>query len=64
MPEVLSMASRRVDVPPVEYVKGIKGGEHGVIFYMSKKDMRKIHFAFVKSGLENNWGVIYAAPGS
>lgn len=64
MPEVLSMASRRVDVPPVEYVKDIKGGEHGVIFYTSKKDMRKIHFAFVKSGLENSWGVIYAAPGS
>ena len=22
--------------------------------------MQKIHFAFVKSGLENNWGVVYA----
>jgi hypothetical protein len=26
--------------------------------------MRNIHFAFVKSGLENNWAVVYAAPGS
>jgi MEDS: MEthanogen/methylotroph, DcmR Sensory domain len=64
MSNVLSMASRRVDVPPEEYVRNIEGGEHGVIFYTSKQDMRKIHFAFVKSGLENNWGVIYAAPGS
>lgn len=64
MSEVLSLASRRVDVPPAEYVRNIKGGEHGVMFYTSKEDMRKIHFAFVKSGLENGWGVIYAAPGS
>ena len=64
MSEVLSMASRRVDVPPVEYVKNIKGGEHGVMFYTSQEDMRKIHFAFIKSGLENNWGAVYSAPGS
>jgi MEDS: MEthanogen/methylotroph, DcmR Sensory domain len=64
MSEALSMASRRVDVPPVEYVRNIKGGEHGVMFYTSREDMRKIHFAFLNSGLENDWGVIYAAPGS
>jgi MEDS: MEthanogen/methylotroph, DcmR Sensory domain len=64
MSNVLSTASRRVDVPPDEYVRNIEGGEHGVIFYTSKQDMRKIHFAFLKSGLENNWGAIYAAPGS
>ncbi len=64
MSETLSMASRRVDVSPVEYVKNIKEGEHGVMFYTSQEDMRKIHFAFVKSGLENNWGAVYAAPGS
>jgi MEDS: MEthanogen/methylotroph, DcmR Sensory domain len=39
-------------------------GEHGEIFYTSKEEMRDIHFAFVKSGLENNWPVIYSAPGS
>jgi hypothetical protein len=58
------MASRQVNVPPVEYVSNIKAGEHGVMFYTSMEDMRNIHFAFVKSGLENNWGVVYAAPGS
>jgi len=64
MSEVLSMASRRVDVPPVEYVRNIKGGEHGMMFYTSKEDMRKIQFAFINSGLENDWGVVYVAPGS
>lgn len=56
MSETLIMASRQVDIPPIEYVKNIKEGEHGVMFYTSQEDMRKIHFAFVKSGLENNWG--------
>ncbi|MGH9982646.1 MAG: MEDS domain-containing protein [Nitrososphaeraceae archaeon] len=64
MSETLSMASRQVKVSPVKYVKDIRGGEHGVMFYTSKEDMRKIHFAFIKSGLENNWGTVYAAPGS
>ena len=58
------MAKREVKIPPTEYVSNIKGGEHGVMFYTSRDDMRNIHFAFVKSGLENNWGVAYAAPGS
>jgi MEDS: MEthanogen/methylotroph, DcmR Sensory domain len=39
-------------------------GEHGILFYTSIEEIRNIHFAFVKSGLGNNWGVIYAAPGS
>lgn len=64
MSEALSMASRQVDVQPEEYVRNTRGGEHGVMFYISKEDMRKIHFAFIKSGLENDWGVVYAAPGS
>lgn len=64
MSETLSMASRQVPVPPVEYVTNIRGGEHGVMFYTSIEDMRKILFAFVRSGLENNWGVIYSLPGS
>ncbi|MGH9975257.1 MAG: MEDS domain-containing protein, partial [Nitrososphaeraceae archaeon] len=58
------MAKRRVDVPPAEYVSNIKAGEHGVMFYISKEVMRNIFFAYVKSGLENNWGVIYALPGA
>lgn len=64
MSETLSMAKREVKVPPTEYVSNIKAGEHGVMFYTSREDMRNIHFAFVKSGLESNWGVVYAAPGS
>jgi hypothetical protein len=58
------MAKRQVNVPPTEYVSNIKAGEHGVMFYTSKKEMRNIHFAFVKSGIENNWAVIYLAPDS
>jgi hypothetical protein len=64
MSGTLSMSERRVKVPPTQYVSNLDAGEHGILFYTSIDEMRNIHFAFVKSGLENNWGVIYAAPGS
>ena len=58
------MSDRQIKVPPNQYVSSLGAGEHGIIFYTSKEEMRDIHFAFVKSGLEDNWAVIYAAPGS
>jgi hypothetical protein len=58
------MSDRQIEVPPTQYVSSVDAGEHGMLFYTSIEEMRDIHFAFVKSGLENNWGVIYAAPGS
>jgi hypothetical protein len=58
------MSNRQVSIPPAQYVSNLNAGEHGILFYTSKEEMRKIHFAFVKSGLENNWGVVYIAPGS
>jgi hypothetical protein len=58
------MSGRQIEIPPNEYVSSIGAGEHGVVFYTSKEEMRNIHFAFVKSGLESNWAVIYTAPGS
>jgi MEDS: MEthanogen/methylotroph, DcmR Sensory domain len=58
------MSNRQIVIPPTKYVSNLDAGEHGILFYTSKEEMRNIHFAFVKSGLENNWGVIYAAPGS
>jgi MEDS: MEthanogen/methylotroph, DcmR Sensory domain len=64
MSGVLSMSDRQIKVSPNQYVNSLGAGEHGIIFYTSKEEMRDIHFAFVKSGLENNWAVIYAAPGS
>ena len=30
-----------------------------VFFIFPKTKCKKIHFDFVKSGLENNWGVVY-----
>ena len=58
------MSNRQIVIPPTQYVSNLGAGEHGILFYTSRKEMRNIHFAFVKSGLENNWGVVYAAPGS
>ncbi|MDQ3837629.1 MAG: MEDS domain-containing protein, partial [Thermoproteota archaeon] len=58
------MSDRQIEIPPNQYVSNLDAGEHGVIFYTSKEEMRNIHFAFVKSGLENNWAVTYLAPGS
>jgi hypothetical protein len=49
----------RVSQPVEKFLHDLEAGEHGCIFYFSKDDMQKIHFAFVKSGLENNWGVVY-----
>jgi hypothetical protein len=62
--ETLSMSNRQIVIPPTQYVSNLGAGEHGILFYTSRKEMRNIHFAFVKSGLENNWGVVYVAPGS
>ncbi len=64
MSEKLSLSDRQIEIPPNQYVSNLDAGEHGVIFYTSKEEMRNIHFAFVKSGLENNWAVTYLAPGS
>lgn len=64
MSGTLSLSNRQIEIPPNQYVSSLGAGEHGTIFYTSKEEMRNIHFAFVKSGLENNWAVIYTAPGS
>ena len=61
MSGTLSMSNTQITVPPTQYVSSLNAGEHGILFYTSIEEMRNIHFAFVKSGLENNWGVIYAA---
>ena len=58
------MSDRQIEVPPTQYVSSLDPGEHGILIYTSREEMRNIHFSFVKSGLENNWGVVYAAPGS
>jgi hypothetical protein len=49
-----------VNEPVKEFVANVKDGEHGCIFFTSKEVMKGIQFVFVKSGLENNWGVVYA----
>jgi hypothetical protein len=64
MSETLSMSNRQVEISPAQYVSNLGAGEHGILFYTSLEEMRNIHFAFVKSGLENNWSVIYTAPRS
>lgn len=58
------MSDRQITLPATDYVSSLIGGEHGVMFYTSKQEMRIIHLAFIKSGLQNNWGVVYTIPGS
>jgi hypothetical protein len=52
--------SGRIDVPAEKFLHDLEAGEHGCIFYSSREEMQRIHFAFVKTGLESNWGVVYA----
>lgn len=63
MSEKPSLSDRQIEIPPKQYVSCLGAGENGVIFYTFKEEMRNIHFAFVKSGLENDWDVTYVAPG-
>ncbi len=49
----------RVNASPEEFLHDVKPGEHGCVFFFTKEEMQRIHFAFVKSGLSNNWGVVY-----
>jgi hypothetical protein len=30
------------------------------VYFSSIEEMQMVHFAFIKSGLENNWGAVYA----
>ncbi len=57
---ILSESRNRINIPQEQFLNNLKAGEHGCVFFSSKEEMRMIHFAFVKSGLENNWGVVYA----
>lgn len=52
--------SGRIAVSAEKFLRDLEAGEHGCIFYSSREEMQRIHFAFVKSGLESNWGVVYA----
>lgn len=56
----LSESSNRINIPPEQFLNNLKVGEHGCVYFSSKEEMRMILLAFVKSGLENNWGVVYA----
>jgi hypothetical protein len=57
---ILSESRNRINIPTNQFLNNLKAGEHGCVFYLSKEEMQMIHFVFVKSGLENNWGVVYA----
>jgi hypothetical protein len=43
-----------------EFVRNLKAGEHGCMFFVSEEDFKNVQFEFVKSGLEQNWGVVCA----
>ena len=49
----------RINIPVEKFLYDLGAGEHGCIFYFSREHMHNIHFSYVKSGLENNWGVVY-----
>lgn len=61
---MLSMSERQITISPEDFVKTVRPGEHGCIFFTSEDEMRKLHYAFVVSGLEQNMGVVYATPAS
>ncbi len=53
------MSRTKIDVAPKEFLSALKPGEHGCVISFSKEEYQNIQFEFVKSGLENNWGVLY-----
>ena len=57
---MLSKSGNRVNIPTEQFLNNLKVGEHGCVFYSSKEEMQMIYFTFVKSGLENDLGVVYA----
>jgi hypothetical protein len=57
--DLLSESRNRINIPPEQFLNNLKAGEHGCVFFLSKEDLQMIYYAFVKSGLENNWGVVY-----
>jgi hypothetical protein len=59
---LLSMSDRQIKIEPELFVKTVRPGEHGCIFFTNQDDMRKLHYAYVLSGLEQNMGVVYATP--
>ena len=59
---LLSLSDRQVKISPEEFVKTVRSGEHGCIFFTMREDMRRLHYAYVISGLEQNMGVVYATP--
>jgi hypothetical protein len=57
---MLKASRNRIERSPEQFLSTLKAGEHGCIFCSSREVMQNIQFAFVKSGLENNWGAVYA----
>lgn len=57
---MLSTKGKQLSQSEKEFVRNLKAGEHGCIFFVSEEDFKNIQFEFVKSGLEQNWGVVYA----
>jgi hypothetical protein len=51
MSGTLRLPDRQIETSSYRYVGSLGAAEHGLIFYTSKEEMRNIHFAFVKSGL-------------
>ena len=49
----------RINIQLEKFLHDLDAGEHGCVFYISEEDMYNVHFSYVKSGLENNWGVVY-----
>ncbi|MBA3978096.1 MAG: MEDS domain-containing protein [Nitrosopumilus sp.] len=48
-----------INASPEEFLHDLKPGQHGCVFFFTKEEMHHIQFAFVKSGLDSNWGVVY-----
>lgn len=58
---MLTISGKETPGSPIWFVQNLSAGEHGCIFFTTRENMYTIQFAFVKSGLEENWGVVYAS---
>ncbi|MDH5664584.1 MAG: MEDS domain-containing protein, partial [Candidatus Bathyarchaeota archaeon] len=53
---------RRLDFgKTLDYVRGLKTGDHGIVFYRSLNEKHEVLFNFLQSGLQKGEGAIYVS---
>ncbi|MDH5793275.1 MAG: MEDS domain-containing protein, partial [Candidatus Bathyarchaeota archaeon] len=53
---------RRLDFgKTLDYVRGLKTGDHGIVFYRSPNEKHEVLFNFLQAGIQKGEGAIYVS---